>query len=98
MIGERGARLSSGQKQRLALARALLGRPRLLIIDEALSAVDPPSAEAIFGSLSRLPGATVLLVTHRRELWERADRVLTMAGGTIVEEQPGATASRKAAG
>jgi ABC-type multidrug transport system fused ATPase/permease subunit len=92
VIGERGARLSSGQKQRLALARVLLGRPRLLLIDEALSAVDPPSAEAIFGALARLPGTTVLLVTHRQELWERADRVLVMGSGRIVEERPGVRA------
>lgn len=67
-VGERGVRLSGGEKQRLALARALLRRPELLILDEATSALDREHQKIVFETLRRLHGRmTVLIVTHRFE-------------------------------
>jgi ATP-binding cassette subfamily B protein len=87
MVGERGITLSGGQKQRTAIARALLRRPRLLILDDALSSVDTETEERILaGVLDAVHGRTLILVSHRLSTVRRADRILVFEEGTIVEE------------
>ena len=85
-VGERGITLSGGQKQRAALARALLTDPRILILDDALSAVDTHTEEAI---LSRLRGVmrerTTILVSHRISTVRDADLILVLDDGRVVE-------------
>lgn len=79
-VGERGQTLSGGERQRMCLARALLGSPRLLILDEALNAVDELCAEAILQRIASLEDRpTVLFVTHRRKDWDFVDRVIELA-------------------
>ncbi len=85
-VGERGITLSGGQKQRAALARAVLTDPRILILDDALSAVDTHTEEAI---LSRLRGVmrerTTILVSHRISTVRDADLILVLDEGRVVE-------------
>ena len=87
LVGERGITLSGGQKQRTAIARALMVDPRLLILDDALSAVDTFTEEEI---LTRLRGVmrqrTSLLVSHRVSTVRDADRIFVLERGRIVEE------------
>jgi ATP-binding cassette subfamily B protein len=86
LVGERGITLSGGQKQRAAIARALLRRPRLLILDDALSSVDTETEERILdGVLTAHPERTVLFVSHRLSTMRRADRILVFDGGALVE-------------
>src|SRR5213076_830458 len=73
-VGERGVSLSGGQRQRLTIARALAGRPRLLVLDDATSAVDPRVEAAILAELRRADrGASVLVVAYRRATIALAD-------------------------
>ncbi len=87
LVGERGITLSGGQKQRTAIARALMVDPRLLILDDALSAVDTFTEEEI---LTRLRGVmrqrTSLIVSHRVSTVRDADRIFVLDRGRIVEE------------
>ena len=86
-VGERGQRLSGGQIQRIALARAIINNPPLLILDEATSAVDAESDRLIREALLRLmQGRTVFVIAHRISTVQRADRILVMEGGLLVEE------------
>jgi ATP-binding cassette subfamily B multidrug efflux pump len=86
MLGEKGVNLSGGQKLRLALARALYAKPRLLLLDDVFSAVDTGTEERIVGRLkSSLPGTGVLLVSHRSSTLRLCATVLVMDKGTIVE-------------
>ncbi len=94
LVGERGAGISEGQKQRLGLARALLRRPRFLLLDEVTSALDWEADEHISSSLDQLrAGATTLIVTHRLSLAAVADQVLVLEEGRLI--QHGAHASLK---
>jgi ATP-binding cassette subfamily C protein CydD len=87
VIGERGARLSGGESQRLALARAFLKDAPLLILDEATANLDPEIEDLVGESLERLlQGRTALIIAHRLTTVQRADRILAMAEGRIVEE------------
>ena len=86
LIGDRGVRLSGGQQQRLALARALLKDPPILILDEATAMFDPQGEiEFLEASRDALAGRTVLLITHRPASLAVADRIVRMEGGRIVE-------------
>ncbi len=86
-LGERGINLSGGQKQRAALARALARDPAVLILDDALSAVDTETESRILTRLrDSLQGRTSLLISHRVTAVMRADRILVMDAGEIVEE------------
>lgn len=84
-IGDRGVRLSGGQQQRIALARALLKDPPILILDEATAMFDPRGeAEFLEGSREALAGRTVLLITHRPASLAIAHRIVRVEGGRIV--------------
>jgi len=83
-VGERALRLSAGQRQRLALARAVLRRPHLLILDEATSALDEVTDRLIRRALAPLQAeATTLIASHRRAVIDDADRVLLLRDGRI---------------
>lgn len=80
--GERGLALSAGERQRIALARAFLRRPSVLILDEPTSALDAETEQLIAGSLRQaLPGATLVVITHKPALAEIADLVISMRDG-----------------
>lgn len=85
-VGERGAALSAGERQLVALARAALADPDLLILDESTSALDPATDAAIGRAVARLlAGRTALIVAHRLATAERADRILVFAAGQLRE-------------
>jgi ATP-binding cassette subfamily B protein len=84
--GERGSRFSGGERQRIAIARALLRDPKILILDEATSALDPVTEAGVNRTLARLAGGrTVISVTHRLAPVVRADRVVVLDNGRIAE-------------
>ncbi|MEZ6014831.1 MAG: ABC transporter ATP-binding protein [Planctomycetota bacterium] len=83
-VGERGVRLSAGQRQRLAIARAFLADPRVLLLDEATSALDPDSEATVQGALERLfAGRTTLVIAHRLATARRADVIHVLEDGRI---------------
>jgi ATP-binding cassette subfamily B protein/subfamily B ATP-binding cassette protein MsbA len=85
-IGERGVKLSGGQQQRLAIARAMLASPRILILDEATSNLDTESEQLIQASMAALlAGRTTFVIAHRLSTIRRADIILLMDDGRIVE-------------
>ena len=86
LVGERGITLSGGQKQRTAIARALIRRPRILILDDALSSVDTYTEEKILGHLRRIMiGRTSLIVSHRVSTVKDADLIVVLDDGRIAE-------------
>ncbi|HEX5501673.1 MAG TPA: ABC transporter ATP-binding protein [Thermomicrobiales bacterium] len=85
-VGERGVQLSEGQRQRLAIARALLRDPRILILDEPTSALDARSEHLLQAALANLMrGRTTFVIAHRLATVRRADQILVLDGGRIVE-------------
>lgn len=87
VVGERGLTLSGGQRQRIALARAILADPRILVLDDATSAVDARTEEAIQDGLRDvLAGRTTLLVAHRLSTLHLADRVVVLADGRVADQ------------
>jgi ATP-binding cassette subfamily B protein len=85
-LGERGVNMSGGQKQRVSIARALAKNPKLVILDDALSAVDTKTEEAILNHLERaLTDTTTILIAHRISTIKHADLILVLDHGKIVE-------------
>jgi ATP-binding cassette subfamily B protein len=87
VLGERGLVMSGGQRQRLAIARALLRDPRILILDEATSALDMQTEREIIATLAQLArGRTTISITHRLSLATMADRIVVLDTGRVVED------------
>ncbi|MEI8033063.1 MAG: ABC transporter ATP-binding protein [Chlorobiaceae bacterium] len=86
MLGEKGINLSGGQKQRACIARAIAWKPKLLVLDDALSAVDTDTEARIFeGLLEKLPHTTILLISHRISTVKNCDRIIVLKDGAIAE-------------
>ena len=86
-VGEGGNRLSTGQKQLLSFARALVGSPRIFVLDEATSSVDTETEQAIQRAIaSALEGRTSFIIAHRLSTIRTADRILVIRNGEVIEE------------
>lgn len=87
IVGEKGVALSGGQKQRISIARALIKDPDILLLDDALSAVDAKTEATIIRNLrNERTGKTTILATHRISAVEEADWILVFDGGKVIEE------------
>ena len=87
LIGERGVMLSGGQRQRLAIARAFLSNPRILVLDDSTSAIDSNTEDQIQRAMRRiLQGRTTLLITHRLSQIRSADHILLMKNGRLIAQ------------
>ncbi|MBW3113728.1 ATP-binding cassette domain-containing protein [Bacillus sp. MCCB 382] len=86
VVGERGVSLSGGQKQRISIARALLLKPEVLILDDSLSAVDAKTEESILSSLKQnREGKTTMITSHRLSAIQHADLIVVLEDGRIIE-------------
>ena len=87
LVGERGLTLSAGQRQRIAIARALLRRPKVLVLDEPTASLDATAEKSISESLAGLiRGQTAIIITHRTSLAEIADHVITLDSGKVTSK------------
>lgn len=86
-VGERGITLSGGQKQRVSIARAIARKPRILILDDALSAVDTKTENAILNAMARImKGRTSVIISHRVSSAKLADKIVVLDDGRVIEE------------
>jgi ABC-type multidrug transport system fused ATPase/permease subunit len=89
IVGERGVRMSGGQKQRISIARAFLANPRILLLDEPTSSVEPDSEATIIAALDRLmTGRTTVVTSHRPSLIGQADVVYVIEDGRVIDSGP----------
>ncbi len=85
-VGERGLALSAGERQRIAIARAILRQPAVIVLDEPTAALDPITEQSIAATLSSLlQGRTAIIITHRMSLVEVADQVIVLEGGKVAQ-------------
>jgi ATP-binding cassette subfamily B protein len=85
-VGERGLALSAGERQRIAIARAVLRRPAVIVLDEPTAALDPITEQAVASTLSSLlKGRTAIIITHRMSLVEIADQVIALDAGKVAQ-------------
>jgi subfamily B ATP-binding cassette protein MsbA len=95
-VGPGGSRLSGGQRQRLGLGRAILQRPRILILDEATSSLDATSEQRLLSNLHNfLPGSTIIVISHRLSALLCVGRVIVLEAGRVVEDACPALLLRK---
>jgi ATP-binding cassette subfamily B protein len=86
-VGERGITLSGGQKQRVSIARAIVREPKILMLDDALSAVDTKTENNILNSMRRImQGRTTIIISHRVSSAKLANRIVVLVDGFVVEE------------
>ena len=84
-VGERGAKISGGQRQRLGIARALLTKPKLLILDESTSALDGQTESDLSKSIRNLKGSTtILVIAHRLSTVRDADQIIYLSQGKVI--------------
>ena len=87
LVGDRGVTLSGGQRLRVAPGRALLARPRVLLLDDAFSAVDVQTEGVVWNALrEKMAGRTVVVVSHRVSVLRRCDRIAVIADGRVSEQ------------
>jgi ATP-binding cassette subfamily B protein len=87
MLGERGITLSGGQKQRASIARAIVRNPKILILDDSLSAVDTKTENTILNSLAKImEGRTSVIISHRVSSAKLADKIIVLDDGEIIEQ------------
>ncbi|KAG4305051.1 hypothetical protein PORY_001726 [Pneumocystis oryctolagi] len=85
MLGDYGKGLSSGQAQRISLARAFIRNPKILILDECTNALDPPCASSIQKIIKDITNITVIIITHSKDMMKIADRIVLLKNGQITE-------------
>ena len=86
VIGEGGATLSGGEKQRISIARAILKDAPIIILDEATSSVDPENENLLMGAIAELTkNKTVIMIAHRLKTVRNADQIFVLSGGHIVQ-------------
>jgi ATP-binding cassette subfamily B protein len=86
-IGERGITLSGGQKQRVSIARAIVREPKILILDDVLSAVDTKTENTILNSLKKImEGRTTIIISHRVSSAKLANKIIVLSDGELIEE------------
>ncbi len=86
-VGERGLKVSGGEKQRIAIARVILKGPAILLLDEATSSLDSASEQAILAALNEVARQrTTLVIAHRLSTIQDADRILVLEEGRIIEQ------------
>ena len=89
MVGERGLRLSGGEKQRVAIARCLLKNPPVVLLDEATSALDTQTEKHVQAALNTLTEQrTTLIIAHRLSTVRDADEIIVLQSGSIIERGP----------
>ena len=87
MLGERGITLSGGQKQRISIARAIISKPQILILDDCLSAVDTETEEIILNGLEDIMvSKTSIIISHRISSVKHADQIIVLEEGNIIEK------------
>ena len=87
VLGDKGTRISGGERQRIVLARVLMGNPKLIILDEATSALDYESESFVRETIRSLQGeTTVLIIAHRMATIRGADRAIVLLNGQIAEQ------------
>ena len=92
VLGERGTLISGGERQRLCLARAVLRRPFLFVLDEATSAINVPAERKIIKAMLDLkPRPTIVMIAHREQSLASCDRLLRLQNGTAIADEPALT-------